>query len=49
MLVLAWLVLLVVLGLCLFYVQIECLNVMVKECLFVCGVFDVSVSQLLQH
>jgi len=35
-LVLAWLVLLVVLGLCLFYVQIECLNVMVKECLFVC-------------
>ena len=33
----------------LIYVQIECLNVMVIDCLCVCGVFDVSVSQPLPH
>jgi len=33
----------------LIYVQIQCLNVMVIDCLCVCGVFDVSVSQPLPH
>ena len=31
------------------YVEIDCINVVEKGCLCVCGVFDVSVNQSLQH